>query len=48
MGMMAFIGWFFFLIFGGVGLSALPLDMINSFIGRPKITSSKDAALKKS
>lgn len=28
MGFMAFIGWFLFVLFGGVGLSALPMDMI--------------------
>jgi LMBR1 domain-containing protein 1 len=47
MAFMAFIGWFLFVLFGGVGLSALPLDMINEFIGRPKLISSKDAAFKK-
>ena len=47
MGFMAFIGWFFFVLFGGVGLSALPLDLINEFLGRPKIIKSQDAAEKK-
>jgi len=33
---MAFIGWFFFAFFGGIGLAALPLDMILAFVNRPK------------
>ena len=34
-GFMAFVGWFFFAIFGGIGLSAVPLDMILAFVNRP-------------
>jgi LMBR1 domain-containing protein 1 len=30
-GLMAFIGWFFFAIFGGIGLPALPMDFILAF-----------------
>jgi len=33
---MAFIGWFFFAAFGGIGLAALPLDLILAFVNRPK------------
>jgi LMBR1 domain-containing protein 1 len=33
---MAFFGWFFFAIFGGVGLSAVPLDLILIFKNRPR------------
>lgn len=47
MGFMAFIGWFLFVLFGGVGLSALPMDLINEFINRPKLIKSTDAATKK-
>lgn len=35
-GFMAFIGWFFFALFGGIGIAALPLDLILAFINRPK------------
>jgi LMBR1 domain-containing protein 1 len=35
-GLMAFIGWFFFALFGGIGLAAVPMDFIRSFTGRPK------------
>jgi LMBR1 domain-containing protein 1 len=35
-GFMAFIGWFFFALFGGIGLAAVPLDMILAFVNRPK------------
>jgi LMBR1 domain-containing protein 1 len=48
MGFMAFIGWFLFVCFGGVGLSALPIDMILDFMQRPKLMTSKDAAEKRS
>lgn len=47
MGFMAFIGWFLFVLFGGVGLSALPMDLINEFLNRPKLIKSSDAATKK-
>lgn len=33
---MAFVGWFFFAVFGGIGLAALPLDLILTFVNRPK------------
>ena len=35
-GLIAFIGWFVFLIFVGVGFSAIPIDLINEFRGRPR------------
>ncbi len=37
MAFMSFIGYILFVVFGGVGLSALPMDMINEFYNRPKI-----------
>lgn len=36
MALIAFIGWFFFVLFGGIGLAALPLDLISDFQNRPK------------
>jgi len=39
------LGWFLFVIYGGVGLSALPLGFIRSYYGRPQIRSPN--ALKK-
>ena len=41
MAFMAFIGWWLFVLFGGVGLSALPLDMINDFVNRPELLTTK-------
>eukprot|EP00978_Attheya_sp_CCMP212_P001739 scaffold3574_cov49-Attheya_sp.AAC.3 len=35
-GFMAFVGWFFFAVFGGIGLAALPLDLILTFVNRPR------------
>ena len=32
-----FFGWILLVIFGGYGLSALPIDLIISFVNRPKI-----------
>jgi LMBR1 domain-containing protein 1 len=36
MAIMSFFGWIFLILFGGVGLFALPIDMINDFRKRPK------------
>lgn len=44
---LAFLGYWIFVIFGGVGLTALPLDLIYSFINRPQMLSSSEAARKK-
>ena len=32
---LAFVGWFFFALFGGVGMASLPLDLILAFKNRP-------------
>ena len=42
MGLTSFIGWFFFILFAGVGLSALPLDYILEFKYRPRRLKTKD------
>eukprot|EP01017_Pseudomicrothorax_dubius_P025556 TRINITY_DN2772_c0_g2_i5.p1 TRINITY_DN2772_c0_g2~~TRINITY_DN2772_c0_g2_i5.p1 ORF type:complete len:399 (-),score=102.13 TRINITY_DN2772_c0_g2_i5:421-1617(-) len=36
MALMSFFGWFLFVIFGGVGLTALPMDFIEGYTNRPK------------
>ena len=41
-GFMSFISWFLFVIFGGIGLPALPLDFIYDFCTRPKKLSKSD------
>lgn len=33
---MAWVGWFFFALFGGIGLAAMPLDLLLLYINRPK------------
>lgn len=38
---MAFLGWFFFTIFAGVGFIALPLDLFNEFRTRPEPMTTK-------
>lgn len=39
---MSFIGWIFVFLFAGVGLFALPIDLINEFRHRPKARKSED------
>ena len=39
---LSFFGWIFLVIFGGVGLFALPIDMINEFRHRPKPRKSTE------
>ncbi|TYZ54049.1 hypothetical protein PybrP1_003872, partial [[Pythium] brassicae (nom. inval.)] len=39
-GLVSFIGWFGFCIFCGIGLIALPLDLILSYANRPKFISA--------
>ena len=34
--LMAWLGWFLFAIFGGIGMSALPLDLIYAYKNRPR------------
>lgn len=33
---MCFVGWVFFVTFGGIGLSAVPMDLILEYIDRPR------------
>ena len=40
-------GWLLFMIFAGIGLVALPLDLIREFLGRPRSTISKTEYLAK-
>lgn len=35
-GLMAWFGWFLFAIFGGIGLAALPLDLVLMYKNRPR------------
>lgn len=35
-GLMAWMGWFLFALFGAIGIAALPLDLILAFIDRPR------------
>lgn len=39
---MSFFGWILVVIFAGVGLFALPIDMINQFRFRPRARKSKE------
>lgn len=46
-GLMSFISWFLFVLFGGIGLPALPLDFIYDFITRPKKISRREVEMMK-
>jgi LMBR1 domain-containing protein 1 len=35
-GLMSWAGWFLFALFGGIGMAALPLDLIMSYVNRPR------------
>lgn len=41
------IGWFLFVVFGGIGIFALPLDLIIEFFTRPKPRSAREIAERK-
>jgi LMBR1 domain-containing protein 1 len=41
-GLMSFVSWFLFVIFGGIGLAALPLDFFYDFCTRPKKISPSE------
>jgi len=41
MSIIATLGWLLFLVFGAIGLVALPLDLIRGFMGRPRSTITK-------
>ena len=44
---MSFISWFIFVLFGGIGLAAVPLDLIYDFCTRPKSMSKEQIDAKK-
>lgn len=35
-GLMAWMGWFLFALFGAVGMAAMPLDLLLAFVNRPR------------
>jgi hypothetical protein len=41
-GVISFLSWFLFVVFGGIGISAIPLDCIRAFIGRPRKQYTRD------
>lgn len=42
-----FVGWFFFVLFGGIGIIALPFDLIMGYVYRPKPRPALEMAEKK-
>ena len=47
MAMTAFLGWWLFTLFAGVGLIALPMDMLHQYATRPEPLSLEDYAKQK-
>lgn len=41
---MAFLGWWVFALFGGIGMAALPLNRILTFVHRPRLMSTAEMA----
>jgi LMBR1 domain-containing protein 1 len=46
-GLLSAIGWLLFFIFGGIGLAALPMDLISDFKNRPKPITVQEFTLRK-
>mmetsp|Transcript_10640 Transcript_10640/g.20578 ORF Transcript_10640/g.20578 Transcript_10640/m.20578 type:complete len:512 (-) Transcript_10640:1610-3145(-) len=47
MGLLSFVGWWLFVAFGGIGLTAIPMDLINKFRYRPVAMTHEQLDLKK-
>lgn len=47
MAVFCFVGWWLFVVFGGVGLTALPMDLVMEYLDRPKPISVSVYASKK-
>ena len=44
-GLMAFIGWFLFVVFGGIGLAAVPMDFYFHYANRPTAVTRENHEL---
>jgi LMBR1 domain-containing protein 1 len=42
--LLAFCGWFLLTLFGGIGMTALPMDMLNAYRKRPRKMEPSDRA----
>lgn len=47
MAFFSLVGWVFFLIFGGLGLFAIPMDLINDYRYKPKKREQRELAAMK-
>ena len=47
MAMICFVGWFFFVLFGGIGLAAMPMDLLVGFTKRPQPIDVQEYAKQK-
>lgn len=47
MAIMSFMGWILLILFGGVGLYGLPIDLINQYRRRPRARCSAQMNLTK-
>lgn len=46
-GLLSAIGWLLFFVFGGIGLAALPMDLISDFKNRPQAITAAEYTLRK-
>ena len=44
MAMLGFVGWFLFVIFAGIGLASLPVDLICAYVYRPRHMDAREFA----
>lgn len=42
--LLSFVGWFFFVLYAGVGLIAVPKDLLDAYIHRPRLLSPATVA----
>jgi len=47
MALISFVGWFLFVLFGGIGMAALPMDLLVDFTTRPVSIDLQDYAKQK-
>lgn len=47
MAIVSTLGWLLFMVFGAIGLVALPVDLIREFLARPKKTIPRSQYLQR-
>ncbi len=47
MAVLSLVGWVLLIFFGGIGLFALPMDMVLDFVNRPRLLTTAEGKRKK-